>query len=144
MKKIESLNLGIAGEHLAAARLTLNGYIATITSKNTKLYDILAYDPKRNKHFRIQVKTGNKKKPAWPLSKKNEEISQVDFYYIFINLFNSEDYYIVPSKVVADYIKTSHQKWLIMPGKKGQKHNDIGLRIFDCLDEKYKNKWNLK
>jgi hypothetical protein len=144
MDKIESMDLGVAGEHLVAARLTLRGFIATITSKNTKLYDIIAYDPKRKKHYKIQVKTGNKKNPAWPLDKKNENLVDDDFYYVFVSLFNSEDYYVVPSKIVSDYIKKNHKDWLKKPSKNGQKHKDIGLRIFDLLDKNYKNNWSLK
>jgi hypothetical protein len=40
------------------------------------------------------------------------------------------DYYIVPSKVVAEYVKKGHAKWLGIPGKKGPPHKDNPVRKF--------------
>jgi hypothetical protein len=142
MSKIDKNSIGVAGEHLVAAELSLNGLIATLTSKNTKEYDILVFNPSKNKHFKVQVKTTFGNNRSWPLSKKNENIISNDFYYVFVFINDVKEYYVVPSKNVSDYISKSHKSWLKKPGKKGQKHKNITLRKFDNTDEKYKNNWN--
>ena len=142
MNKIDKNSVGVAGEHLVAAELSLNGLIATLTSKNTKEYDILVFNPIKNKHFKIQVKTTIGNSRSWPLSEKNENIISNDFYYVFVYIKEEKEYFIVPSKDVSEYISKSHKNWLKKPGRKGQKHKNIALRKFDNTNQKYKNKWN--
>ena len=38
------------------------------------------------------------------------------------------DYFIVPSKVVADYSKVTHKEWLSTPGRSGAVHSDTPVR----------------
>ena len=73
-------------------------------------------------------------------------MTNLGLFYVFVNLKGKDtlpDYYIVPSKVVSDYIKQSHKKWLNAPGKRGQAHNDTSMRGFRDETKKYLNKWNL-
>ena len=54
---------------------------------------------------------------------------------------SKQEYYIVPSKVVADKIKKSHEKWL--KGKSTRK--DINMRKFTMSDsekKKYEDNWD--
>ena len=53
------------------------------------------------------------------------------------------EYHIVPSSVVSEAIKTSHNKWLNTPGKHGQPHNDNPIRTFSDADNTYKDRWDL-
>ena len=65
--------------------------------------------------------------------------------YIFVSLneLDIPEYHIVPSKVVSETVKKSHQEWLNTPGKRGQKHNDKPIRKFSDIDGKYLNRWDL-
>ena len=65
--------------------------------------------------------------------------------YIFVSLneLDIPEYHIVPSKVVSETVKKSHQEWLNTPGKRGQKHNDNPMRKFSDIDGKYLNRWDL-
>ena len=52
-----SNNIGLAGEFYALHRLFLEGYEATLTLGNTKGIDILVYNPKNDRQFKVEVKT---------------------------------------------------------------------------------------
>jgi hypothetical protein len=52
-------------------------------------------------------------------------------------------YYIVPSKIVAKYVKESHANWLAGTSKSGKARNDSSMRKFDDLEGKYFEKWDL-
>jgi len=49
----------------------------------------------------------------------------------------------VSSKIVANHIKSGHQKWLKDKSKTGKKHKDSPMRKFRDLEEKYLNRWEL-
>ena len=55
--KISPNSLALTGEYLVLARLTLCGYIATLTLGNTKSVDILLSNEKTKRVFRLEVKT---------------------------------------------------------------------------------------
>ena len=142
--KMNKNNIGVSGEYFVAAELERRGFSATITMRNTEAFDILAINEESGKQYCIQVKTYEKRSNKRLLSKKNERINKKDAFYIFVNLntLDNPEYYIVPSKVVAESIKSSHEKWLKQPEKNNIKHNDNNMRQF-IVDEKYKNKWDL-
>ena len=56
-KKISSILTGVAGEYFVAAELSLRGYVASITLRNTKGIDIVVSNEEGNKTVNIQVKT---------------------------------------------------------------------------------------
>jgi hypothetical protein len=145
--------VGIAGAHFVAAELSQQGYIATVTSRNTEGIDVLASNIDGSKTVSIQVKTSGAQNRerftcSWILTKKLENIYSPYLFYVFVDLYEGNkkpDFYIVPSKVVADYIKKTHRNWLNTLSKSGKKHNDSDMRLFEILDDKtakkYLNKW---
>lgn len=146
MKKITGILSGVSGEYFVAAELSRRGYIASVTLKNTRGIDVLVSNSDATKTIGIQVKTNQSDRKAWVLNEKSEIFYADNLFYIFVNLISIEklpEYYIVPSQIVSDYIKNSHQEWLDNPGKKGQKHNDTSMRMFRDMKKKYINKWNL-
>jgi hypothetical protein len=154
MSKSKAL-IGIAGAHFVVAELSQMGYIATVTSRNTEGIDVLASNIDGSKMVSIQVKTSGAEQRknftrSWILNKKHENISSDNLFYIFVDLNEGDkkqDFYIIPSKIVAEYVKTEHQKWLNKTSKTGKPHVDSDMRTFEILDEeiakKYHNKWNL-
>lgn len=146
MEKISGIQSGVSGEYFVAAELSRRGYMCSITLKNTKGIDVLVSNDNSNKLLGVQVKTNNSNRKAWVLNKKAEEISEDNFVYIFTNLKELgqlPDYYIVPSKIVAEYIKKEHHDWLKTPGKSGQAHRDNDMRMFRDEKEEFKNKWEI-
>ena len=108
--------------------------------------DILATNESTSKSVAIQVKTNQGATKARVLQKKAEEYFGDNLFYVFVNLKDKKshpDFYIVPSKVVADQIRKGHAKWLRTPGKKGQPHNDSTMRKFSDEHDKYWGKWDI-
>ena len=145
-KKLESNLVGVAGEYLVAGELTLRGYIAAITLRNSRGIDIIASNADGSKSISIQVKTNSDGGKNWILNKKSEDYFSKDHYYVFVALGNINErpcFHIVPSKVVANYTKTSHANWLKGKKRDGTKRNDSTMRKFSDHENKYKEAWHL-
>ena len=144
--KISSILAGVSGEYFVAAELSRRGYICSVTLKNTKGIDILVCNEDSTKTLGIQVKTNQINKREWMLNEKSEKMIDTNIMYVFVNLISQNtlpEFYIVPSKVVSDYITNDHKKWLSTIGKKGQQHNDSSMRKFKDLEQVYLNRWDL-
>ena len=145
-KNISGIQSGVSGEYFVAAELSRRGYMCSITLKNTKGIDILVSNEKSSKLVGVQVKTNNSDRKAWLLNKKAENLSEENLVYVFTNLKRLDelpDFYIVPSEVVAEFVKKGHKSWLDTPGKREQKHKDTSMRMFRDENESYKGNWKL-
>ena len=131
MKLSTSLS-GVAGEYLVAAELSRRGYVASLTLRNTRGIDILASNAKASRLAGIQVKTNQGSRLGWLLTKKAEDYYDDNLFYVFVNLNDGgqPDFYVVPSKVVANAVKESFEWWLRTPGRRGQTRRDNPMRMF--------------
>jgi hypothetical protein len=136
---------GVAGEYFVAAELSRRGYVASLTLRNTRGIDILASNVEATKSVGIQVKTNSGRKPKWLLSEKADRDIAENLFYVFVNLNGTDvpEYYIVPRAVVADHVREGHKAWLAAPGRDGQAHRENTMRVFDDLNGKYRNRWDL-
>lgn len=153
MKSMSRSLVGIAGAHFVAAELSQRGFVATLTSRNTEGIDVLASSTDGSKTVSIQVKTSGAEQREnytknWMLKRKHENIYSDNLFYVFVDLKPSNekpDFYIVPSKVVAEYIKRYHVEWLKTKSKTGKEHKDTDMRRFKICDDttasKYLSKW---
>lgn len=139
-----NISTGNAGEYFVAGELERHGLSAAVPMSNTELFDILAFNRESHNQYAIQVKTSTSNKKEWILSKKNENIQGKNIYYVFVllNGLDNPEYHIVPSNVIAEEIKKTHQVWINTPGKKGQKHNDNDIRKFKDDKNTYLDKWD--
>lgn len=173
MKSINSNSVSIAGEFAVLSQLALRGYDANMTLGHTKSVDILISDPKTGKLYQLEVKTNlknDRSKPAvskihgkivseWIMNKKNEAIDISTLFYCFVNISKDTNlfkFYIIPSKVVARYIREEHQLWLDEKKKEGVKVKDGEMRTFRIgikgekyllktpTIEEYENNWEFK
>lgn len=143
--ELTSLLSGVAGEYFVAAELSRRGYLASITLRNTKGVDILCSNSDATKTVAIQVKTNRRSNREWVLNQKAESFYAHNHFYVFVNLHDDKqqpDYFIVPSEVVARFVKDTHASWLASPGKNGRAHLDNTLRKFADLNEEYRNRWD--
>ena len=62
----------VTGEYFVAAELSIRGYLATITLRNSRGIDIIATNSDASRSVTIQVKTNKKASPKWMLNKKAE------------------------------------------------------------------------
>lgn len=173
MKGTNSNSVSLAGEFAVLSQLALRGYDANMTLGRTKSVDILVSDPKNLKMYKLEVKTNyqnSRKRPqvsrvhgkfvsGWIMNKKHEEIIDPDLFYCFVNIgkqTNIFKFYIVPSKIVAKYVKEEHQHWLGEKKKEGKKVKDAEMRILRMglkgeeyivstpTAEQYEDNWQFK
>jgi len=143
--KISSINVGVAGEYFVAAELSKRGFIASITLRNTKGIDILATNADATKSVNIQVKSRQGTRKGWMLSRKAEDYHAPDLFYVFVDLRGEKErpaFSIVPSEIVAKYVRESHAEWLATPGRNGQQHKDTAMRLFIDKNDEYLEAWD--
>ncbi len=143
---LSSLLSGVTGEYFVAAELSKRGYIASITLRNTKGMDILCSNESATKTVGIQVKTNRGSKRDWILNQKAEDYFADNLFYAFVNLHDNErspEYFIVPSKTAALFVKEGHASWLSSLGKNGRIRKDGPMRHFMDKEEKYLNRFDL-
>jgi hypothetical protein len=129
--RIQKQNIGNAGEYYMASILSAHNFTATLTLGRAEYFDILAVTPS-GKTYKLSVKTRlETENTAFTLSKHDEDNPSDDFYYVLLRLHNFEktpEYWIIPSKRVAEVISSAHDKWLKAKGRNGQCHNDTDMR----------------
>jgi len=97
----------------------------------------------RNSRSKPQAsKVHGKAVSGWIMSRKHEEIQDPDLFYCFVNIgkpTNVFKFYIVPSAVVARYVREQHALWLKVARQEGRKVVDGEMRLFriGLKDEKY-------
>jgi len=139
--------VGVSGEYFVAAELSRRGYIASITLRNTRGIDILAANKDASKSVGIQVKTNNtNKKKVWLLNEKADEAYSDSHFYVFVNLSDpgsAPEFHVVPSKVVADYVRKDHKKWADTLDRHGKLHGHSAIRQFRDPEKDFLGKWEL-
>ena len=151
----------LAGEFFVLAQLNLRGYDASLTLGNTKGVDIIVMNNETNKGYKVEVKTTTNKPSKsklfmdwhnnnpcfnWIMSKKNETIIADNLIYCFVHISDIQSmpkFFLVPSKEVAEYVKSQHEYWLST--RKSLK-SDSSLRKFriEVNDpNNYENNWAL-
>jgi Holliday junction resolvase-like predicted endonuclease len=140
MEKISNVLAGRSGEYLAASELCRRGYNATLTMTNAEAVDILAANKDGDRVVSIQVKTNQNSKNYWLLGEKNEKLTSKQLFYVFINMNNNTEqkpeFYIVPSKIVAETIIKGDKEFKAKGGK------STSMRQFN-KDEKYRDNWEI-
>ena len=170
---INKNSVSIAGEFAVLSQLALRGYDANMTLGHTKSVDILVSDPRTGKLYQLEVKTNfknsrnkasvskihGKSVSGWIMSKKNETVDLPSLFYCFVNISKDTNFfkfYIVPSKIVANYVRDQHNLWLGEKKKEGKKVKDGEMRIFRLgvkgekypiptpLADDYEDNWDFK
>ncbi len=143
MNDLNKNSVSLAGEFAVLSQLTLRGFDANMTLGHTKGVDILASDPNTGKMFKVEVKTSFAGRPshsklfghtlAWMMTEKHESISDPNLFYCFVNIEKQTNifrFFIVPSEIVAKYVKEQHQFWLNRNSGLTKKEIDIPMRQF--------------
>jgi hypothetical protein len=144
--KIPTVLVGVSGEYFVAAELSRRGYVASISLRNTRGLDILATNQRAARSITIQVKTSQLAGKNWMLSDKSEDFVSDKHFYVFVGLrgiLERPSYHIVPSRVVAERIRTSHKNWLRTRRRDGRKHADTPMRRLSDPKDEFLEKWDL-
>ncbi len=141
--KISSNSVSLAGEFAVLSQLALRGYDANMTLGNTKSVDILVSDPKTNELYQLEVKTALVSRETdsrsrlfgliaaqWIMRAKHETILRPNLWYCFVRIQSQTKvtrFFVVPSKIVAEYVRAQHQLWM---AEEGMNHRDNDMRNF--------------
>ncbi len=169
--KIPPNSVSLAGEFAVLSQLALYGYDANMTLGRTKSVDILASDPKTDKFYQIEVKTKldtrknttdsdsrlfGKIVSSWMMGEKHETIHRPNLWYCFVLIAQETKatrFFLVPNKVVSEYVQAQHQLWL---KEEGKVHKDTQMRSFRIgkkgeeykistpTAEQYENNWEFR
>jgi hypothetical protein len=123
--------IGAAGEHYVMYMLLRRGLIAALAPTGVPNADILVTDDIGDKVCAVQVKARQiaGSDDGWHMGAKHEEIRSSNIYYCFVGMETDPPVcWIVPSAIVAEALKVSHQKWLSVPGVGGREHKDSNVR----------------
>jgi hypothetical protein len=173
MKTIDNNSVALAGEFAVLSRLMLEGWIANLALGRTKGVDILLSHPETKKSYRLEVKTKYRESPkvktaskmfgevlgGWIMDEKNEKSDPSLFYcFVIISVPNelALRFFIIPSAVVADYLKAEHAYWLKQSKLAGRLVKNSSIRTLRIgfeqkqkayplntpLVERYENNWD--
>ena len=96
--------------------------------------DVTSIDGQQLSSLQVKSRRAKGADGGWLMGKKHEDIIGHRLFYCFVDLGNQIDScpktYVVPSKIVAEAVRHSHETWLRSPGHRGQKRNDSNMRRF--------------
>lgn len=125
---------GLAGELFVAAELLKRGLQTSVTFGNAKSIDLIAYNPKTERTFTVQVKA-TRKKNVFPIS--HEKIGRNHIYvFVILNKPGEQvEYFVVPGNVLAtEPLRFTH--WFT-----DEKFPGIGWRTLK--DEGFSEAWHV-
>lgn len=143
---LSTILTGVAGEYFVAAELSRQGYVASVTLRNTRGMDIIAANSDASRSVGISVKTNKTNRKDWMVNEKAESFHSENLFYVFVNLKGvgeNPEFHVVPSEVVAKAVYESHRDWLSKPKKSGEARRDSSMRRFKDPDNEFLNKWDL-
>jgi len=158
--------VSLAGEFAVLSQLFYAGLDASLTLGNTKGVDIFISNPENGNQYKVEVKTKRGFKIStercqwgpmydWQMNEKHEALRDKKLYYCFVRMDNNDGdiqskFFIVPSKVVADYVKAEHQWWIEGEGRNETPNRTFRLGTDDefeypvktPLTEEFENRWD--
>ena len=139
---------GNASQFFVAGELCRRGYSAVVTLGNTPNVDVLCSNRGGTRFVHIQVKTfvpGNK---TCSVGTKAERDFGPTFFWILAGIPQPAsarpfEYYVIPSRVMAEEVSKGHKKWMSERGAKGQEHRDSRIRIVMLPPRKSNTGWDI-
>jgi hypothetical protein len=126
---------GMYGVFATAAELSKRGLTVSLTSRNAKGADLLVTDSICSRAWSVQVKANSATFSFFLLSKDCKDMRSTSHVYVLVNIRkDANEYFIVPSAVIAD-------KMDITRAKTGNQDEWCSVYVKDI--QEYKNKWEL-
>ena len=171
MTRPDKNSVSLAGEFAVLSQLALRNFNASLTLGNTKGVDILVSDPNK-KMYRLEVKTTRQRGKKdfkeskifgtfldkWIMNEKHERIVDPLLFYCFVLILERGKekrfrFFILPSGIVAKYVKEEHRHWREANRKEGNRVKGTEMRTFRMglnseaydlappLDDAYEDNW---
>lgn len=98
-------------------------------------FDIVITDLDGERLAAIQVKTRRDYKggdKGWHTKAKHEDLVSARMFYVFVDVGSNDDsapsFFVMPSRLVAEACRFSHEIWLQTPGVNGRTRRDSDMR----------------
>lgn len=92
---------GMAGEFLTVGKLFKKGLQASVTFGNANNIDVLAYNPRNNKNYNVQVKA-LRKKNCFLINKENIVADHIYVFIILNDFDKDEDFHIIKGSDILE------------------------------------------
>lgn len=128
--------LGAAGEHFVMCQLLRRNMVAALAPTGVPNADIVVTDDLGDRLCAVQVKVRRDigSDGGWHMGQKHETLTSPNLFYCFVDfgksLIDPPKTWVVPSRIVSQFLHEVHQHWLATPGAKGQQRNDSTFRRF--------------
>lgn len=134
IKAGEGSLIGNAGEFYVAAELLKRGIIAALAPRNIPAFDLMA--TKNDRTVRVRVKTKSEEYPEWQWVVKKDgsifrSLSENGDFTVLVNLAMNNSalkFFVVPTKLVNQWLREDFEEWLRTPGKFGRSHSDANKK----------------
>ncbi|MBF0267420.1 MAG: hypothetical protein HQL44_02390 [Alphaproteobacteria bacterium] len=148
---------GNASQFFVAGELCRRGFYAVVTLGNTPNTDILCSNREGTRFVHIQVKTFVPGNRTCSVGVKAERDFGPNFFWVLAGIPHTDsndnfEFYVIPSKVMAENVVEANELWLKTPGKMNQKHKENTVRTVHLPPhsnfsgwsiEQYRNRWDL-
>ena len=117
-----------AGEYLVVGELLRRGFLAALTPRNAKAYDVIAEQEGAVLFIRVKTKSAAADDWVWNVKKTGEifrDIQERD-YSVLVDLKPKEqhpDYFVVPTRDLDEVLRANFEAWLRAPSR-GLKEHD--------------------
>jgi hypothetical protein len=123
---------GHAGEMFVCAELMRNGWLAGLTARGSRAFDIIARRGDAPVFVSIRVKTGHDSF-GWNCKEDGTlflDMTEVADFTVIVDLPDSAapDYYIIPTPALEKVLQDNHKLWLKTAGKNARAHRDNPMR----------------
>jgi hypothetical protein len=145
--------IGNTGEYYVIAELLKRGIIAAQTPRNAIAFDILATNGSRTVKIRVKTKSAQYDHYQWNIKEDGsifKMLDKKDDYVVLVNLNHGNarpDFYVVPTVLIDEWLRSDFDKWANTPGARGQQRNRENkgrhLEYHNYVDklEKYRDAW---
>ena len=127
------------GKMYVSAELMRRGWLAAMTARGSRSFDILARRANKPMFIAIRVKTGHGSF-LWMAKKDGTiflDMTDTGDFTVIVDLPDAGTpvYYVVPTVAVEAELSKLHATWLRTPGKNGRPHSSTAKTRGLCLDE---------
>lgn len=150
--QISKLKIGMAGEYLVAAKMSLDGWTANLTYKNYPGVDIIGQHPRLDENSIVRIQVKSSVEPSFWVGIKYSQRGQMNTLikgpYVFVYFEEKEghvhpSFYILSKAQVINVINQSDEDYRSKSRSK-KLASDYSIKVYIMRDRlcEYQDKWD--